>query len=125
VPETPKALFTRVQREGLRMPPVEEWDTWPFDGELGPRALQPPVDTERPRIGEDAADCWRCQKGDESTSCRRRPKACGATISRSRAAHSMDRRRHGLCVRQNGTGSGMYPLELPDVARQQSAEHRQ
>jgi diadenosine tetraphosphate (Ap4A) HIT family hydrolase len=65
VPETPEALFTRVQREGLRMPPVEEWDTWPFDGELRPRALQPPVDAERPRIGEDAAHCWRCQKGDE------------------------------------------------------------
>ena len=25
---------------GLRMPPVEEWETWPFDGELRPRALR-------------------------------------------------------------------------------------
>jgi diadenosine tetraphosphate (Ap4A) HIT family hydrolase len=48
------------------MPLVEEWETWPFEGELQPRALQPPVDVERPRVGEDAADCWRCQKGVEN-----------------------------------------------------------
>jgi diadenosine tetraphosphate (Ap4A) HIT family hydrolase len=65
VPETPEELYARVQRVGLRMPPVEEWETWPFEGELHPRALQPPLDAERPRIGEDEAECWRCQHGDE------------------------------------------------------------
>ena len=47
------------------MPPVEEWETWPFDGELGARALQPPVDAEHPRRGEDESDCWPCREGPE------------------------------------------------------------
>ena len=47
MPETPQQLYERVQREGLRMPPVEEWESWPFDGELRPRALQPPEERER------------------------------------------------------------------------------
>ena len=55
MPETPEELFARVQREGLRMPPVEEWETWPFEGEVRPRALQPPVDVEAPRVGEGEA----------------------------------------------------------------------
>jgi diadenosine tetraphosphate (Ap4A) HIT family hydrolase len=47
------------------MAPLEEWESWPFDGELRPRALQPPEERERPRLGEEQADCWRCQHGDE------------------------------------------------------------
>jgi diadenosine tetraphosphate (Ap4A) HIT family hydrolase len=66
VPETPEELYARVRTEGLRMPLVEEWETWPFEGELRPRQLQPPVEVERPRVGEDSADCWRCQKGLEN-----------------------------------------------------------
>jgi diadenosine tetraphosphate (Ap4A) HIT family hydrolase len=65
VPETADELYARVQREGLRVPPVEEWESWPFEGELRPRALQPPVERERPRLGEAAAECWRCQSGEE------------------------------------------------------------
>jgi diadenosine tetraphosphate (Ap4A) HIT family hydrolase len=65
VPETPEELYARVQREGLRMPPVDEWETWPLEGDLRPRALQPPVERERPRAGEDESDCWRCQLGEE------------------------------------------------------------
>jgi diadenosine tetraphosphate (Ap4A) HIT family hydrolase len=48
------------------MPPVEEWETFPFDGELRPRALQPPVEREEPRLGEDPADCWRCRSGEQA-----------------------------------------------------------
>jgi diadenosine tetraphosphate (Ap4A) HIT family hydrolase len=47
------------------MPPVEEWETWPFDGELRPRALLPPVERERPRFGEGGADCDRCAAADD------------------------------------------------------------
>ena len=65
MPETPEELYARVQREGLRMPPVDEWETWPFEGSLQPRGLQPPVATEEPRRGEDAADCWVCTKAAE------------------------------------------------------------
>jgi hypothetical protein len=45
VPETPEALFTRVQREGLRMPPVEDWlpptpeGVWRSNLEIVARAL--------------------------------------------------------------------------------------
>jgi len=47
------------------MPLVQEWETWPFEGEVRPRPLAAPVDEERPRLGEDAADCWRCLHGTE------------------------------------------------------------
>ena len=64
MPESAEELYARVQRDGLRMPPVEEWETWPFDGELRPRALEPPVDAEAPRRGEDETDCWPCQEAE-------------------------------------------------------------
>jgi len=66
VPETPERLYARVQREGLRMPPVSDWETWPFDGVLRPRALEPPVEAEAPRKGEDEADCWPCQGAEDA-----------------------------------------------------------
>jgi diadenosine tetraphosphate (Ap4A) HIT family hydrolase len=46
------------------MPPVEEWVTFPFEGELYVRDLLPPVASEPPRAGEDAGGCWRCDAGD-------------------------------------------------------------
>jgi diadenosine tetraphosphate (Ap4A) HIT family hydrolase len=64
VPETPEELYARA-KDALRMPPVEEWETWPFEGELRPRALQPPVERERPRFGEGGVDCRRCDAGDD------------------------------------------------------------
>ena len=36
MPETPEELYERV-KDSLRMPPVEEWDSFPFDGEMAPR----------------------------------------------------------------------------------------
>ena len=47
------------------MPPVEEWDTFPFDGEMTPRALRPPVEREEPRFGEGGVDCGRCTASDD------------------------------------------------------------
>jgi hypothetical protein len=64
VPESPEQLWERV-KDALRMPPVEEWETWPFDGEIHPRALAPPEETERARRGEGGVDCWRCAADDE------------------------------------------------------------
>jgi diadenosine tetraphosphate (Ap4A) HIT family hydrolase len=46
------------------MPPVETWDTFPFDGAMTPRALLPPVEREEPRHGEGGVDCWRCNARD-------------------------------------------------------------
>jgi diadenosine tetraphosphate (Ap4A) HIT family hydrolase len=64
VPETPEQLYERV-KDALRMPPVEEWETFPFDGEMTPRALRPPVEQEAPRQGEGGVDCRRCQAPDD------------------------------------------------------------
>jgi diadenosine tetraphosphate (Ap4A) HIT family hydrolase len=64
VPEKPEQLYSRAA-SALRMPPVEEWDTFPFDGEMRPRPLRPPVEREEPRQGEGGVDCRRCAASDE------------------------------------------------------------
>jgi diadenosine tetraphosphate (Ap4A) HIT family hydrolase len=65
VSETPEQLYARAAGR-LRMPPVEEWETFPFDGEMRPRALLPPVERERPRVGEGGVDCPRCAEPDDA-----------------------------------------------------------
>ncbi len=64
MPETPEQFFERVAND-LHMPPVHEWETFPFDGDLRPRTLQPPVENEEPRYGEGGVDCRACTKPDE------------------------------------------------------------
>jgi diadenosine tetraphosphate (Ap4A) HIT family hydrolase len=64
MPETPEQLFERA-KDALRMPPVEEWETFPFDGEMQPRPLTPPDAVERPRHGEAGVDCSRCAAADD------------------------------------------------------------
>jgi hypothetical protein len=66
VPETPEAFWARTNG-ALRTPPVEEWETWPFDGELRPRTLEPPVEREPDRAGAGGVGCRRCERGDEGT----------------------------------------------------------
>lgn len=65
MPETPEQFWERT-RDGVRSPPVEEWDTWPFEGTPQPRELQPPVDADPPRHGEGGDGCRRCEQGMES-----------------------------------------------------------
>jgi hypothetical protein len=70
VPETPEELYRRAQAAAgedgrLPMPPVHEWETFPFEGDLRVRPLEPPVTEERPRLGEGGVDCRRCARGDE------------------------------------------------------------
>jgi diadenosine tetraphosphate (Ap4A) HIT family hydrolase len=48
----------------LAMPPVHEWETFPFEGDIRVRPLLPPVEAEPPRRGEGGIDCWRCRRGD-------------------------------------------------------------
>jgi diadenosine tetraphosphate (Ap4A) HIT family hydrolase len=64
MPETPEELWKRAHGD-LRIPPVQEWDTWPFEGKPHVRPLEPPVERERPRFGEGGADCRRCAAPDE------------------------------------------------------------
>jgi diadenosine tetraphosphate (Ap4A) HIT family hydrolase len=64
MPESPEELYGRAAN-ALRMPPVEEWDSFPFDGEMTPRALRPPVEQEEPRHGEGGVNCRRCAASDD------------------------------------------------------------
>ncbi len=63
MPETPEQLYERA-KDALRMPPVEEWETFPFDGEMRPRALEPPAELDPARHGEGGVDCGRCSAPD-------------------------------------------------------------
>jgi hypothetical protein len=62
VPETPEQLWERAHG-ALRVPPVEEWETWPFVGSVRPRLLDPPS-AEPDRQGAGGIDCRRCAEGD-------------------------------------------------------------
>ena len=64
MPETAEELYARVA-EALRMPPVGEWETFPFEGQMRPRPLRPPVQQEEPRHGEGGVDCRRCAASDD------------------------------------------------------------
>jgi diadenosine tetraphosphate (Ap4A) HIT family hydrolase len=63
MPETAEEIYRRSV-DSLRMPPVDEWDTFPFDGELRPRRLFPP-EGEAWRPGEGGVDCPFCTAPDE------------------------------------------------------------
>ena len=81
MPETPEELYARAAG-ALRMPPVHEWETFPFDGDMSPRALELPADVDRPRHGEGGVDCGRCAASDDEylwTGDRWRVRALGPT----------------------------------------------
>lgn len=63
MPETPEQLWERAH-DRLRMPAVETWDTFPFDGELHPRGLRPPEQRDPKRVGEGGVDCRSCAAAD-------------------------------------------------------------
>jgi hypothetical protein len=63
VAETPEELYARA-KDALRAPPVEEWETWPFQGSVRPRALEAPA-AEPARQGAGGIDCRRCAAGDD------------------------------------------------------------
>lgn len=64
VPETPEQFHARVAGT-LRMPPVWDWETFPFDGEMAPRSLADPVANEAPRDGAGGRDCLSCAASDD------------------------------------------------------------
>jgi diadenosine tetraphosphate (Ap4A) HIT family hydrolase len=62
MPETPEELHARAAA-ALRTPPVEEWDTWPFEGAVRPKPLEPL--TPEPEIsGRGGIGCRACAKAD-------------------------------------------------------------
>lgn len=64
MPETPEQLYARVAN-ALRVPPVETWDTYPFEGPASVRALRPPSDTDPARHGAQGIDCRSCTAPDD------------------------------------------------------------
>ena len=69
VAESAEELYRRAlagaDEDGrLPIPPLDEWETFPFEGEIRTRPLRPPAD-DPPRQGEGGIDCLRCAKGDE------------------------------------------------------------
>jgi diadenosine tetraphosphate (Ap4A) HIT family hydrolase len=62
VPETPDELYRRAAG-ALQVPPVDEWDSWPFEGELQPKALRAP-EPEPVIVGAGGVDCPACTKPD-------------------------------------------------------------
>ncbi len=58
-----RALVAADPEGRLPLPPLDEWETFPFEGELRTRALLPPAD-ESPRHGAGGSECWRCAQGD-------------------------------------------------------------
>ena len=70
VAESAEDIFRRAQEAAgadgrLAMPPVHEWETFPFEGDIRVRPLLPPVEEEQPRHGAGGVDCHRCKRGDE------------------------------------------------------------
>ena len=65
MPETPEELYERA-KDALRAPPVDEWETWPFEGKARPRPLEPPGEVDRPRRGVGGVGCEICAEPDES-----------------------------------------------------------
>jgi diadenosine tetraphosphate (Ap4A) HIT family hydrolase len=68
LPESPDELYRRVLEAAdadgrLPLPPLEEWDSFPFEGDLRTRPLRPPAE-EPSRQGEGGVDCARCATGD-------------------------------------------------------------
>ena len=64
VAETPEELYERA-KTALRTPPVEEWETWPFEGGVRPRGLAPPERAEHELKGAGGVDCWACTAPDD------------------------------------------------------------
>jgi diadenosine tetraphosphate (Ap4A) HIT family hydrolase len=61
MPETPEQFYERA-KGSLRMPPIEEWETFPFVGELRPKELLPPAEDENSRHGEGGVECRACTR---------------------------------------------------------------
>jgi hypothetical protein len=61
--ETPEQFYRRVSGS-IRQPDLEEWDTFPFEGDFRPRALDPPALTDVSRAGQGGLDCRACSSPD-------------------------------------------------------------
>jgi diadenosine tetraphosphate (Ap4A) HIT family hydrolase len=72
MPESPEEFYARVATltgEGGRLPtpPVHDWDSFPWDGDIRTKVLRPPVASEEARVGEKPGEpCLRCEHDTEN-----------------------------------------------------------
>ncbi|GHJ46672.1 hypothetical protein Cs7R123_40140 [Catellatospora sp. TT07R-123] len=50
----------------MPLPGFTAWPSFPFEGDIKVKQLDPPVDTEPTRKGEDSADCTACAAPDDA-----------------------------------------------------------
>lgn len=62
MPETAQQIYERAAG-ALQVPPVHEWDSWPFEGELRPKPLRPP-EPDPVIPGSGGVDCPACARPD-------------------------------------------------------------
>jgi hypothetical protein len=62
--ETPEQFYERAAGS-IRRPALEEWDTFPFEGDIRPRALEHPSSEDVSRAGRGGIDCDGCTTPDE------------------------------------------------------------
>jgi diadenosine tetraphosphate (Ap4A) HIT family hydrolase len=55
-----------IAEDGYRRWGASEWTTWPFDGELSVRELQPPADQEPLRGGAGGESCVMCAEAAQA-----------------------------------------------------------
>lgn len=70
MPESAEEVYARVmatvgQDGRLPTPPVREWETFPWEGQISAKELQAPVAEEEPRDGEGGKPCWRCENPEQ------------------------------------------------------------
>jgi hypothetical protein len=69
MPEKPEDFLSRVMEAAdengrLPMPPVADWGTFPFEGEITVRPFATELVDEPNRVGEGGVDCFVCDEGD-------------------------------------------------------------
>jgi hypothetical protein len=62
MPESAQQMYERAV-DALQVPPLHEWESWPFEGEVRPKRLDPPS-PEPALAGEGGVDCRACVKPD-------------------------------------------------------------
>ena len=62
--ETPEQFYERVSGS-IRRPDIEEWDTFPLEGDIRPRTLERPSSADVSRAGQGGIDCEGCTAPDE------------------------------------------------------------
>ncbi len=55
-----------MPREQPALPEFVNWPTFPFEGHLRAKSVDPPVAVEPPRLGEDPTTCDACQTPDDA-----------------------------------------------------------